>query len=142
MADISLDLSNPTLSTYKDLLILENDLVLTSDADPDGTQPVLQDILQRLSFFLGEWFMDNTQGLPWFQQILIKNPDQSKIDALFLNTIMGTPGVIQVNAYSFTVNSTQRILSVSFNALSTSGPINYTGTIANGSIGSVGAQAG
>lgn len=133
MADISLDLDKASL-TYKDLALFEGDLVLTQDADPNGTQPVLQDIIQRLSFFLGEWFLDNTVGIPWYQQILIKNPDQSKVDALFLNTILGTPGVLQVNSYSFLVNSANRILTVKFNALSTSGPINYTGSIGTGTI--------
>ena len=127
MSDLSLDLKKSS-ATYNDLLIKDGDLVLTSDAETGGTQPVLQNILQRLRFMLGEWFMDNTQGLPWIQQIFVKNPNQANIDALLLNTILGTPGVLGVSYYNFQANFSQRILNVQFNAISTSGPITYSGT--------------
>ena len=137
MADIALDL-NPLhvgLATYKDILIVNNDISLTSDAYPPNTQPlatnpVLQNILQRMRFFLGEWFLDNTQGLPYFQQILVKNPDQSKVDAIFVNVIMGTPGVTTLSAYSFAPNFSKRILVVSFTSITTSGVVSYSGTLA------------
>lgn len=129
MADISLDLSNPNSATYRDLLITNGDLTLTSDANPLGTNPILQDILQRFRMFLGEWFLDNTQGVPWFQQILIKGYDQSKINAIFLNIILAVPGVLLLNSYSFTINTEFRSLVVQFNAQTTSGPINYAGSI-------------
>jgi hypothetical protein len=128
MVDISLDL-DPASPNYKDLLILDNDLVLTSDADPRGTNNILQDIVQNLSFFLGEWFLDNTKGIPYFQQILIKNPDQSKIDGFMINTILGTPGVLQLLSYSFQANYAQRILNVTFSAMTTSGKVNYSGNV-------------
>jgi hypothetical protein len=128
MVDISLDL-NPASPNYKDLLIIDNDLVLTSDADPNGTNPILQDIVQNLSFFLGEWFLDNTKGIPYFQQILVKNPDQSKIDAFFVNTILGTPGVLQLLSYSFSANYAARLLNVTFSAMTTMGKVNYSGNV-------------
>jgi hypothetical protein len=129
MADVALDL-NKASSTYNDFLVINNDLALTSDAQPTSpTNPVQQDILQRLRMFLGEWFLDNTKGVAWFQQILIKNPDTSKIDLILLNTILTTPGVTSVTAYSFTPNFAARTLQVTFSATSTSGPINYNGTV-------------
>lgn len=137
MVDVALDL-NPLHqgnSTYKDLLVVNNDLSLTSDAYPAGTaplatNPVLQDVLQRLRFFLGEWFLDNTQGVPYFQQILIKNPDQSKVDAIFQNIILGTPGVTQLSSYSFVVNAATRLLAISFTCVTTTGVVSYSGNIA------------
>jgi hypothetical protein len=128
MADISLDL-NKASANFNDFLVVDGDLVLTSDAQAGGTNPVLQNILQNLRFFFREWFMDNTRGVPWIQQILVKGPDQSKIDGLLLNTILGTTGVTQVNSYSFTPNFASRSLTVSFAAVSTSGPIQYNGTV-------------
>lgn len=128
MADISLDL-NKASASYRDLLLKSGDLILTSDIDPGGSNPILQDILQRMSFFLGEWFMDNSQGLPWFQQILVKNPSQSKVDAIFSNCIMGTPGVQQLLDYQFSIQSATRVLTVSFVAKTTSGKVNWSGTI-------------
>lgn len=136
MADLSLDLArvDSGLSTYKDLLVVNGDLVLTSDANPNGTNPILQNVIQRLRMFLGEWFLDNTQGIPYFQQILIKNPDQSKIDAIFMNAILGTPGIVQLNSYSFVPNTTKRVLTITFVAQTTNGVVQYSGnlTITNG----------
>lgn len=134
MADLSLDLNplHKNLPTYRDLLVTNNDLTLTADANPTNalaTNPVLQNILQRMRFFLAEWFLDNTQGLPYFQQILIKNPDQSKIDAIFSNVILGTPGVTQLTAYSFTPSSAIRVLTVSFSVITTTGIVSYSGNI-------------
>lgn len=128
MSDIALDL-NPASPTYKDLLITNNDLSIVS-----GSQGILQDIIQNISFFLGEWFLDNTQGLPWFQQILVKNPDQSKIDAIFQNAILNTPGVEGLNSYAFTVNSAQRILSLNFTAQTTSGTVSYNGNVSTSGV--------
>ena len=129
MSDISLDLSNQASTTYKDLLIVESDLVLTADADPSGTNPILQNLLQRLSFIQGEWFMDNTLGIPYFQQILVKRPDQSKIETIIQRTILTTPGVTQLLSFSASANTVNRILTVSFSCLTTSGPVSYSGAI-------------
>lgn len=128
MADLSLDLTKQS-STQNDLLVIDGDLVLTSDANPLGTNNVLQDILTRLRFMLGEWFMDTSQGLPWFQQILVKNPDLSKIDAIFQNTILGTPGVITLISYDFDPDLSARTLEVEFKAATNGGVVDYTGTI-------------
>lgn len=123
MVDIALDLT-PGSPTFGDLLIVNGDLVLV-----DGAQAVLQDLLQRLSTYLGEWFLDNTLGIDYYGQILVKNPDQAKIDALIINTILATKGILQLNSYSFTPNFVTRVLNISFSAMSTSGPVDYTGTL-------------
>ena len=131
MADLSLNLNPSIVGTlpYRDLLIVNNDLCLTSDSNPLGTNNVLQDILQNLNFFLGEWFMNNTYGVPWFQQILVKNPDQAKVEGLLMNTILGTPGVQQLLSYSFKVIRATRLLQCSFSVMTTSGVVNYSGTV-------------
>lgn len=137
MADIALDY-NPLhkgTSAYKDLLVVNGSLLLTSDAYPIGqvpvlaTNPILQDVIQSISFFLAEWFLDNTQGLPYWQQILIKNPDQSKIDAIFKNVILGRPGVQQLSQYSFSPNFVTRVLTITFRAVTTQGVVVYSGTL-------------
>ena len=136
MVDIALDLNPAHIGTtpYRDLLVTRGDLLLTSDAyapnaQPLATNPVLQNILQRMRFFAGEWFLDNTQGLPYYQQILIKNPNQANIDALYLSVLMNTPGVSTVTQYSFSVNAALRVLSVSFSCVTTTGTVSYTGNI-------------
>lgn len=128
MSDISLDLRKGS-STFNDYLIIDGDLALTSDAQEGGSNPVLQDILQAMRTFLNEWYLDNTLGIPYFQQILVKNPDQSKIDALFQNVILDRPGVVQLLSYKFTPSNALRSLDVEFKAQTTSGVVDYSGTL-------------
>lgn len=135
MADISLDLADRTSPTYKDLLVASGDLVMTSDVNESlGTNPVLQDILQTLSFMLGEWFLDNTKGIPWFQQILVKNPNEPAIDAIIQNAILSVPGVLQLTQYSFSVNALARVLTISFRVITTSGVVVFNGAVGNDNI--------
>lgn len=131
MSDISLDL-DPASPTHNSYLLINGDLALTSDAQVGGANPVQQDILQAMRTFLNEWYLDNTIGVPWFQQILVKAPDQSKIDAIFVNLILGRPGVIQLLSYSFDPKPEIRGLQVSFVAQSTSGKVDYSGTLTAG----------
>jgi len=118
--DLSLDL-NPASPTYKDLLLQDGDLVINS-----GVDQVQQDLIQRLSFYQSEWFLDNTLGVPWFQQILVKNPDIGAIDAVLINTITNTPGITQLVSYKSTPSFKNRFLGLEFKAISTAGVINYT----------------
>jgi hypothetical protein len=126
VSDLSLDL--PT----RDLLVIDNDLVLTSDVDPNGTNSILQDILQRLRLFLGEWFLDNTQGVPYFQQVFVKNPQMSKIEAIFIEVILSTSGVDSLIEYSFKTVPTTRRFEISFSAQTTKGVVDYSGTLISG----------
>lgn len=128
MADLSLDL-NKSSANVNDLKVVNNDLVLTTDSDPLGTDPVLQDILQILRFFFGEWFMDNTKGIPWIQQIFVKNPNLAEINAILTNAIMGVKGVKSLDTFSFNYNPTARTYSVSFSVTATTGKIDWSGVI-------------
>jgi hypothetical protein len=125
MVDISL------LETSGDWQLSNGDLVLTSDAQSIGTNPILQDILQKIKFFQGEWFLDNSLGVPWFQQILVKNPDLAKIEAIFIDLILSVPGVDALVSFEFTPNLPNRSFTLSFQAQTTMGDIDYSGTIFN-----------
>lgn len=130
MADFSSNFSTDASGTtsFGDLLMLGGDLVLTQDIDPRGTHPVLQDVLQRLRTFLGEWFLDNTIGVPWFQQILGPQGPNSATDATLQNVVLGTPGVLMLTEWSASVNSATRTLSLHFVATTAAGKISYTGS--------------
>lgn len=130
MADLSLDL-NPLSPTYGDLLVINGDLVLTSDANPSGANPVLQDILIRLRTFAGEWFNDNTLGVPWFQNILVKNPDVSLVNSILKNEILSTPGVLHLDSFTSKVSMAPRKLTVAFSCTSQTGTISYSGQLTN-----------
>ncbi len=124
MSDLMLDL-DPLSATYQDLLLVGGDLVLTGDS----TAAIRQDILTALRTFLGEWFMDLAIGVDFYGTILVKSPNQGKIDAILIAQILAVPGVLSLNAYRFLVNFTARKLTVTFTAQTTSGQVDYTGTV-------------
>ncbi len=123
MADLSLELS-PASPNFGDLVLLNGDLVINS-----GTDAIKQNVLQRLKTYLGEWFLDNRIGLPFYQQILVKNPDQGVIDGILQNAILDTPGIVSLNKYLATLERGTRKLTVAFTATATSGTVDYAGLV-------------
>lgn len=121
MGDLSLDM-NGTSQLFGDLILVDGDLVINAGADA-----VRQSVMQRLKTYLGEWYLDNRVGVPYYQEILVKNPDLGKIDAIFQNAILDTPGILSLDKYRAVLNRVERRYEVAFKATSTDGPIDYTG---------------
>jgi hypothetical protein len=128
MADLSLQLDKAALGTaaYGDLVIVNGDAVLTSDANGGGTQNVLQDIVTRLRAFSGEWFLDTAFGIGWFQRVFIKGPNVSAIDGELRDAILATPGVLALTQYKSTPNYSARTFTVSFTVATTAGTVSYS----------------
>lgn len=91
-----------------DLDVSTGDLRLLSDLDA-----VVQDVTIRLQFFRGEWFLDLDEGVPYYQEILVKNPRLTAISALFSEAILTTPMVTEVNDLALTYDTATRSLVVS-----------------------------
>lgn len=81
-----------------------NFLVNTPDA-------VAQAVLTRLRLLRGEWFLDTTAGMPWATAVFGKNT-QGTADAAIRACILGTTGVTEITAYSSSIDSTTRKLTV------------------------------
>lgn len=77
----------------------------------NSPQTVAQAIGTRLKLWLGEWFLDTTDGTPYLTQVLGerygKNPDTAikNPDAAIKRRILGTPGVSQLLSYSSSFNA-------------------------------------
>ena len=66
-------------------------LAMTGDAPG-----IRQQVQLRLGFFRGEWFLDDDRGIPWFDRILIKNPDLVDAQDIFRTAILSVRGVLDV----------------------------------------------
>ncbi|CAB3660924.1 hypothetical protein LMG26696_03367 [Achromobacter pulmonis] len=82
----------------------------------DGAERVAQQIKVTLLAFLGEWFLDTSFGVPYFDQVLVKNPDRAAIEAVFRARILDVPGVSRVRRLSLAIDRARRVLSVEFEA--------------------------
>lgn len=78
-----------------DLLFMENDMRFVH-----GINYVGQKVKIRLQWFLGEWFLNEDIGLPYFQEILIKNPNRLSIVNMIKRVIMDTEGIESIESFS------------------------------------------
>lgn len=83
----------------------------------DNLESVAQKIKIRLLRYFGEWFLDNTVGVPYFQEILKKGTSKDYIDTLFIDEISNTVGVRRVVSYSSVID--KGVYKASFTAETT-----------------------
>lgn len=69
---------------------------------------VSQRLKITLSTFLGEWFLDTTIGVPYFQQIFGKGRSKSAVDVIFQRIIAADPGVIEIREFSSVIDNQGR----------------------------------
>ena len=117
MLDLELDNSG-------DLLISNYDLDILS-----GVDQIAQNALIRLKFFLGEWFLDITAGMPYYQDFFIKAPNRIRVESVIKEEIINTDGILEITAFSSDFDAVSREFTVNFSALAVDGPFNLEVTI-------------
>lgn len=90
-----------------DIAIVNGDFALVT-----GVDETVQFLIQRLKLFLGEWFLDETLGLPYFDEVFVKNPDPIALDSIFKTYILKSPGVLELTAFSLDFDTPTRTLSI------------------------------
>lgn len=110
MADLALDTTT-------------GDLDVSGDAAHivDGDDAIVQHVALRLRLFRGEWFLDSRVGMPYYERVLVKNPDLVAVRSAFRQAIIETPGIATLDKFSLVLNSATRLLSVEFTATKESG---------------------
>lgn len=76
----------------------------------DSPDAVAQAVQTRLLLIQGEWFLDTTAGTPYFTRIL-GTGTQRTCDQAIQDVIIGTEGVLRIDAYSSDVNPVTRALT-------------------------------
>lgn len=112
MASKDLKLGTHTNGLYTHDLVINED---TLDLEfVSGIDYIVQALKIRLLLFSEEWYLDTSKGLPWFTDILIKNPRMEVVDALIKQKIVSTPGVVGLLSYSSTYTNATRSLAITF----------------------------
>jgi hypothetical protein len=107
-----------------DLAIENNAVVLVS-----GAQEVRQRLIERLLTFQGEWFLDTTIGVPYYQDILKKAVDAAVIEAIFKTEIIETPGILELLDFDTDYSASTRQFDVAFVVRSTTGEVSVQLTV-------------
>lgn len=87
----------------------------------DDTNQIMQNLGIRLRFILGEWFLDITQGIPYYEEVFIKAPNQIQIESIIMREIVTTRGILEIISFESDFDTRKRIYSVKFSARSISG---------------------
>jgi hypothetical protein len=92
----------------------------------DKSDAIAQHVQQRLWLFQGEYFLDETVGVPYFQSILKKRPDLYVVDAVLKDTILNTPGILELISFDLDYNASTRSLRVvNFKARALDGVVDF-----------------
>ena len=89
----------------------------------EGVAQVAQLVKCRLLTLLGEWKQDTSLGLPWFEGIFSRTVRPADIQAAIANIIRDTAGVQQLISIDINPDFKQRLLTISFIAISDYGNI-------------------
>lgn len=79
----------------------------------NGAQ-VVQNVRERLLSYRDDYFLDRTQGLPYFQTIFDKPFNLNLTEALLKAEILGTDGVEELLSFRTQFDKATRVLSISF----------------------------
>jgi hypothetical protein len=94
-----------------DLVIRDGDIFLI-----DNAERVAQQILITLRFWYGEWFLNTTEGVPYLEYILVKNPNLAHVRQILTEAIESVPGVVSLDSMDIDFDRQGRTLAVEYSA--------------------------
>lgn len=99
----------------RDIMLDENwDIKVGEDADINLVDSPLQEIMIRLQWFAGEWIFGTDLGVPYYEHILVKRPNEQHIRSLIKNEIMKVEAVEEVGEISIEVDRRTRKGTIRF----------------------------
>ena len=101
--DLAMDVST------SDLIVQGGDLMIV-----DNAERVAQQVLITLREWLGEWFLKTSDGIPYLEYILVKNPNEAHIRQILTQAIESVEGVKDVKELEFAFNHVLRTLAVAY----------------------------
>jgi hypothetical protein len=115
MTDIRLDGDGDTL-------IVDNDIQLTSTLMENARQRTQI----RLKLYAGEWVYDLSEGMPYFDRILIKGASKTTVDTIMKEAILSDPDIESITSFESEIVSEKYYLK--FSAVAADGEtITYVG---------------
>ena len=91
----------------------------------DPLEAVRQHLVSNLRAFRSEWFLNLDQGVPYFQEVLRKNPNPIVIDAIFKEAIINTVGVKELTSFDLTFDTESRKMFLDFSVDTIEGELNF-----------------
>ena len=105
MFDIAMDINT------NDIVLQNGDILMI-----DNAERCAQQIQITLRFWLGEWFLNTTEGVPYLEYILVKQPNVAHIRQIITEQIQSVEGVKAVTDMELTFDQRERSLLVEYAA--------------------------
>lgn len=70
-----------------------------------------------LSFFLGEWFLNKLEGLPYWERIIGATPDLGLLETIYRRAILGSLAIASLPALTLAFDRSTRTLAPTFRAV-------------------------
>jgi uncharacterized protein (DUF2164 family) len=97
---------------------INKDLTLTSEKNLRVTSTlsefVSQKIENKLMFFKAEWFLNFELGIPYFDNIFVKNPDINLINTIFIREIRSIEEIIEIIKFETEYNPQLRTYAIDY----------------------------
>lgn len=110
----------------------DHDLALSKTGDVelvDGIHRIKQQIKVTLLTFLGEWFLDDTWGVPYLEKIMVKSPSRAEIENVIRAKVRDVPGVTAVPHVQVEIDAQARQGRITLEDIQTSeGPVTVSVT--------------
>ncbi len=109
----------------------------------DTPAAVAQACLTRLLLWEGEWFLDLTEGTPWWQQVLAQK-NIGLATTVLRERILGTPFAVNILNFSVVFNNDLRTFSITGILVTAFGqiPISFPAVAAPGTFSAGGSALG
>lgn len=75
-------------------------------------EAIAQRVRQHIEMYEGEWFLDTSAGVPWFQFIYVEPFDQSTAESILKAAIADVPGVAEITEFMVDIDTMQRSLTL------------------------------
>lgn len=99
------------------LLDSSGDLYVSPKGDIALENSVAQKIKIRLNWFLGEWRWDVDKGMPYKDNLLVKNPNIDYFKGVIRSKIFEVDEVTEVKDVSITYDKQTRLAAISYVAI-------------------------
>lgn len=99
------------------LLQKDGDLFVSPSGDIVLSDSVAQKINIRLKWFEGEWRWNEDEGLPYFEELFVKNPDTDSFEGMIREKIFEVDEVTEVRNVSIVYDEESRKAYIQYTAL-------------------------
>lgn len=108
------------------LLMRDGDIAIETDGSSHWTTDLATETAQRLQakygLWLGEWFLDLREGVPYYRDVLGRNRNLTVVQNVLRRVAATDPGIDSLPIFDVQLDS-GRMLSVNFTAVLTTGQV-------------------